>query len=85
MVNPNTNIKLILFIFFNMLHSLMVWLMVSSLSPHYLNLLFCCVLSVLGLIQFVLMMFYVAMRINLFSPLKDFSYEMLFINRFERP
>ena len=37
----------------NLLHSLM-WLMVSSLAPHNLHLLFCCVLSILALIWLVL-------------------------------
>ena len=39
----------------NLLHSLIIWLMVSSLSPHNLHLLFCCILSILVLIWFVLM------------------------------
>ena len=39
----------------NLLHSLIMWLIVSSLSPHSLHLLFCCVLSILALIWFVLM------------------------------
>ena len=34
----------------NLLHSLIMWLMVSSLSPHNLHLFFCCVLSILALI-----------------------------------
>ena len=38
----------------NLLHSLIMWLIVSSLSPHSLHLLFCCVLSVLALIWLVL-------------------------------
>ena len=38
----------------NLLHSLIMWLMVSSLSPHSLHLLFCCVLSILALIWLVL-------------------------------
>ena len=33
----------------NLLHSLIIWLMVSSLSPHNVHLLFCCVLSILSL------------------------------------
>ena len=41
--------------FANLLHSLIIWLMVSSLSPHSLHLLFCCVLSILVLIWLVLM------------------------------
>ena len=39
----------------NLLHTLIMWLIVSSLSPHSLHLLFCCVLSILALIWFVLM------------------------------
>ena len=38
----------------NLLHSLIMWLMVSSLSPHSLHLLFCWVLSILALIWLVL-------------------------------
>ena len=38
----------------NLLHSLIIWLMVSSLSPHSLHLLSCCVLSILVLIRLVL-------------------------------
>ena len=34
----------------NLLHSLIMWLIVSSLSPHSLHLLFCFVLSILALI-----------------------------------
>ena len=39
----------------NLLHSLIIWLIVSSLSPHSLHLLFCWVLSILALIWLVLM------------------------------
>ena len=39
----------------NLLHSLIIWLMVSSLSSHSLHLLFCWVLSILALIWLVLM------------------------------
>ena len=39
----------------NLLHSLIIWLIVSSLSPHSLHLLFCCVLSILALIWLVFM------------------------------
>ena len=39
----------------NLLHSLIMWLIVSSLSPHSLHLLFCCILSILALIWLVLM------------------------------
>ena len=47
----------------NLMHSLIYWLMVSSLSPHNLHLLFCCVLSILVLIWLVLMaLFYATIR-----------------------
>ena len=39
----------------NLPHSLIMWLIVSSLSPHSLHLLFCCVFSFLALIWLVLM------------------------------
>ena len=38
----------------NFLHSLIMWLIVSSLSPHSLHLLFCWVLSILALIWLVM-------------------------------
>ena len=38
----------------NLQHSLIMWLIFSSLSPHNLHLLFCCVLSILALISLVL-------------------------------
>ena len=41
----------------NLLYSLIMWLMVSSLSLHSLHLLFCSVLSILTLIWLVLMAF----------------------------
>ena len=41
----------------NLLHSLIMWLIVSSLSLHSLHLLFCGVLSILALIWLVLMAF----------------------------
>ena len=40
----------------NLLHSLIIWLMVSSLSRHNLHLLFCCVLSILTFIWLVLIL-----------------------------
>ena len=42
----------------NFLHSSNMWLMISSLSPHSLYLLFCFVLSILVLIWLVLMMLF---------------------------
>ena len=44
----------------NLMHSLSTWLMVSSLSPHNLHLLFCCVLSILALIWLVLVALFCA-------------------------
>ena len=44
----------------NLLHSLIIWLMVSSLSPHNPHLLFSFVLSVLALVGFVLMTLFCA-------------------------
>ena len=47
----------------NLQHSLILWLIVSSLSPHNQHLLFCCVLSILTLIWLVLMaLFWAAIR-----------------------
>ena len=40
----------------NLLHSLIMWLMVSSLSPYSLHLLFCWVLSILALILLLLLL-----------------------------
>ena len=55
----------------NLLHSLIMWLMVSSLSPHNLLRLFCCVLSILALIWLVLMaLFCAAIRRGSVSLLK---------------
>ena len=34
-----------------LLHSLIMWLIVSSLSPHNLHLLFCCILSILAFVM----------------------------------
>ena len=77
----------------NLLHSLIIWLMVSSLSPHNIHLLFCCVLSILALIWLVMALFRAAIRKNSVSLLKFpflshvqvFSCEMLFISRWKRP
>ena len=77
----------------NLLHSLIMWLIVSSLSPQSLHLLFCCVLSILALIWLVLMaLFCAAIRRDSVSLLK-FPFltqvqvllcEMLFISRLKR-
>ena len=78
----------------NLLHSLIMWLMVSSLSPHSLHLLFCWVLSILALIWLVLTaLSSAAIRRNSVSLLKFpflshvqvLSCEMLFISRLNLP
>ena len=63
---------LVLYSFYaNLLHSLILWLIVSSLLSHNLHLLFCCVLSIVTLIWLVLMaLFSAAIRrdsVSLFS------------------
>ena len=56
-----TELCLILYSFFaNLLHSIIMWLIVSSLSQHNLHLLFCWVLSILALIWLVLMALFCA-------------------------
>ena len=58
----------------NLLHSLIMWLMVSSLSPYSLHLLFCCVLSILALIWLVFMaLFCAVVRRDSVSLLVSFS------------
>ena len=72
----------------NLLHSLIMWLMVSSLLPHSLHLLFCCVLSIFALIWLVLTaLFWAAIRRNsvsllIFPFLKHFqvfTWEIFFV------
>ena len=74
----------------NSLHTLIMWLMVSPLSPHRLHLLFCCILSILALIWLVFTaLFCTAIRKDSVSLLKFtflsyvqvFSCEVLFIRR----
>ena len=76
----------------NLLHSLM-WLMVSSLSPHSLHLLFYCVLSILALIWLVLSALFCAairrdsvslLKFHFISHVHVLSCEMLFISRLKR-
>ena len=77
----------------NLLHWLM-WLMVSSLSPRSLHLLFCCVLSILALIWLVLTALFCAaiwtdsvslLKFPFPSHVQVLSCEMLFISRLKRP
>ena len=78
----------------NLLHSLIMWLMVSFLSSHNLHLLFCCILSILAVIWFILTaLFCAALRRDSDSLLKSpylshiqvFSCEMLFISCLKCP
>ena len=74
----------------NFMHSLIMWLRVSSLSPHSLHLLFCCVLSIFALIWLVLTALFCAAISRDYFSLLNFPFlshvqvsscEMLFINR----
>ena len=78
----------------NLLHSLIMWLIVSSLSLHSLHLLFCCVLSILTLIWLVLMALSCAairrdsvslLKFPFLSQYQVFWCAMLFIRRLKRP
>ena len=78
----------------NLLHSLIMWLMFSSLSLHCLHLLFCCVLSSLALIWLVLMALFCAaiprdyvslLKFPFLSQVQVFSWEVLFISRLKTP
>ena len=89
-----TQLCLVLYSFCaNLLHSLIMWLMVSSLSPLDLHLLFCCVLFILALKWLVLMASFCAdilrdsvslLRFPFFSYIQVFSCEMLLIGRLKR-
>ena len=78
----------------NLLHSLIMWLIVSSLWPHSLHLLFCCVLSIVALIWLVLIALSCAairrdsvsfLKFPFLSQVQVFWCEMLFISRLKRP
>ena len=78
----------------NLLHSLIIWLMVSFLSPHGLHMLFCCVLSILALVWLVLMALFCAdirrdsvslLKFPFLRHVQVLSSEMLFISRLKRP
>ena len=78
----------------NLLHSLIMQLMVSSLSSHRLHLLFCCVLSILPLILLVFMALFCAaikrdsislLKFPFLSQVHILSREMLFISHLKRP
>ena len=74
--------------------SLILWLIVSSLSPHSSHLLCCYVLSILALIWLVLMAFFCAatriysvslLRFPFLTQVQVFSFEILFISRLKHP
>ena len=78
----------------NFLHSLIMWLIVSSLSPHSLHLLFCWILSILALVWLVLMALSCAairrdsvslLKFPFLSHVQVLSYEILFISRLKHP
>ena len=77
----------------NLLHSLIIWLIVSSLSPHNLHLLFCCILSILVLDIVFMILFCVAIRRDSVSLLRFpflshihiFSSEISFVCRLNCP
>ena len=54
----------------NLLPSLIMWLIVSSISPHNLHLLFCYIFSILALLWLVLIEFYAAIRRDSISLLR---------------
>ena len=86
---------LVLYSFFvNLLYSLIMWLIVSSLSPDSQHFLFCWVLSILALIWLVLMALICAaiwrdsvslLKFPFLSHVQVLSCEMLFISRLKRP
>ena len=78
----------------NLLHSLIMRLIISSLSQHSLHLLFCWVLSIFALIWLVLMALSCAvirrdsvslLRLPFLSQVQVFSSEIVFISRLKRP
>ena len=91
---PSQSCLALYFFCANLLHSLTMWLMVVSLSPQNQHLLFCCVLSIIALISFVLMALFCdaiwrnhvsLLKFPFFSQVQVWSCEMLFISRLKRP
>ena len=77
----------------NLLHSLIMWLMVTSLSQHSPHLLFCCVVSILVLIWLVFMALFCAairrdsvslLKFPFLSHVQVFWCEKLLISRLKR-
>ena len=78
----------------NLLHSLIMGLIVSSILPHNIHLLFCCVLSILALIWLVFVMLFCAAIRRVSVPLLRFiflshdlvfSCELSLVSRLKRP
>ena len=78
----------------NLLHLLIMWLIVSSLSPHNLHFLFCYILSIFALIWLVLMALFCAairrdsvslLRFPFISYVHIFSCEMLLVSHLKCP
>ena len=94
-VTLSTQSCLVLYYFYtSLLHSLIMWLIVSSLSPHNLHQPFCWVLSILALTWFVLMALFCAaigkdsvyfIRFQFFSHVHVFLSEMLLFSRLKHP
>ena len=91
---PTQSCRVLYSFWASLLHSLIMWLIVSSLSPHNLHLLFYKVLSILDLIYLVLMELFWAdvirdsvslLRFLFFNYVLVFSCEMLLISRLKRP
>ena len=90
-----TQSRLVLYPFYaNLLHSLIMWLMVSAMSLHSLHLLFCCILSILALVWLVLMVLswgaiwrdsVSLLKFPFLSHVQVFSCEMLFTNHLKSP
>ena len=90
-----TQSSLVLYLFCaNLLHSLIIWLIVSPLSPHNPHMLFRCVLSIFALVWLVLLaLFCAAIRRNSVSLLRFpflshfhvFSCEMSLVSRLKLP
>ena len=90
-----TQLCLVLYSFCTiLLHSLIMWLIVSSLLPHNLHLLLCCVLPILALIWLVLMALFCAairrdwvslVRFPFLNHVYVFSCKILLISRLKRP
>ena len=91
---PPQSCLVLYFFYANLLHSLIMWFMDSSTSPHNLHLLFCCALSILALIWLVLMPLFCAfirrgsvslLIFPFLSHIHVFSCEISLVSRLKRP